>query len=93
MNSKLTILAKNTPLTVSEDCSVQLELSNPLFNDVEMFSYPVALPVDGNRHVLKNIDDVNSAVRPMSYEHMPIQILADGVPLAFGPAVIQETNV
>lgn len=90
MNSKLTILAKNTPLTVSEDCSVQLELSNPLFNDVEMFSYPVSLPVEGNRHVLKNIDDVNSAVRPMSYEHMPIQILAEGVPLAFGPAVIQE---
>ena len=90
MSSKLTILAGKKPLAVSDDCSVQIELSNPLFNDVEMFSYPVSLPIEGNRHVLKNVDDVNSAIRPMNYEHMPMQIIADGVPLASGPSIVQE---
>lgn len=61
-----------------------------MFNDTEMFSYPVELPIEGNRHFLRNIDDPNSDIRPVSYEHTPMQIIADGVPLASGPAIIQE---
>ena len=90
MNSKLTILADGKPLAIKEDASISIELSNPLFNDVEMFSYPVELPVEGNRHVLKNVDDVSSDIRPVSYEHTPMQIVADGVPFASGTAIIQE---
>ncbi|MBS7400083.1 MAG: hypothetical protein KIG92_07320 [Prevotella sp.] len=90
MNSKLTILANGKPLTLKENASISIELKNPLFNDNEMFSYPVELPVEGNRHFLKNVDDVSSDIRPVSYEHTPTQIIADGVPLASGPAVIQE---
>ena len=90
MNSKLTILADGKPLALKENASISIELKNPLFNDNEMFSYPVELPVEGNRHFLKNVDDVSSDIRPVSYEHTPMQIIADGVPLASGPAVIQE---
>lgn len=90
MNSKLTILADGKPLALKEDASISIELSNPLFNDIEMFSYPVKLPIEGNRHFLKNVDDVSSDIRPMSYEHTPMQIIADGVPLASGPSIIQE---
>ena len=90
MNSKLTILADGKPLALKEDASISIELSNPLFNDTEMFSYPVELPIEGNRHFLKNVDDVSSDIRPMSYEHTPMQIIADGVPFASGPAIIQE---
>ena len=90
MNSKLTILANGKPLTLKEDASLSIELKNPLFNDVEMFSYPVELPMEGNRHILKNVDDVSSDIRPVSYEHTPMQIIADGVPLASGTAIIQE---
>lgn len=90
MNSKLTILADGKPLALKEDASISIELSNPLFNDVEMFSYPVELPLEGNRHFLKNVDDVSSDIRPVSYEHTPMQILADGVPFASGTAIIQE---
>ena len=90
MNSKLTILANGKPLTLKEDASISIELKNPLFNDVEMFSYPVELPMEGNRHILKNVDDVSSDIRPVSYEHTPMQIIADGVPLASGTAIIQE---
>ena len=90
MNSKLTILADGKPLALNEDASISIELKNPLFNDNEMFSYPVELPVEGNRHFLKNVDDVSSDIRPVSYEHTPMQIIADGVPLASGTAIIQE---
>ena len=90
MNSKLTILATGKPLALKEDASISIELKNPLFNDTEMFSYPVELPIEGNRHVLKNVDDVSSDIRPVSYEHTPMQIIADGVPFASGTAIIQE---
>lgn len=90
MNSKLTILANGKPLALKEDASISIELKNPLFNDTEMFSYPVELPIEGNRHVLKNVDDVSSDIRPVSYEHTPMQIIADGVPFASGIAIIQE---
>lgn len=90
MNSKLTILADGKPLALNEDASISIELSNPLFNDVEMFSYPVELPLEGNRHFLKNVDDVSSDIRPVSYEHTPMQIIADGVPFASGTAIILE---
>ena len=90
MNSKLTILADGKPLALKEDASISIELKNPLFNDNEMFSYPVELPVEGNRHFLKNVDDASSDIRPVSYEHTPMQIIADGVPLASGTAIIQE---
>lgn len=90
MNSKLTILADGKPLALKEDASISIELSNPLFNDTEMFSYPVELPIEGNRHFLKNVDNVSSDIRPVSYEHTPMQIIADGVPLASGTAIIQE---
>lgn len=90
MNSKLTILADGKPLALNEDASISIELNNPLFNDVEMFSYPVELPLEGNRHFLKNVDDVSSDIRPVSYEHTPMQIIADGVPFASGTAIIQE---
>ncbi len=90
MNSKLVILAGGKPMTLTDDFSISVELQNPLFNDTEMFSYPVSLPLDGNRHFLKNPDDINSDIRPVDYEHTPMRIIADGIPLASGTAVMQE---
>lgn len=90
MNSKLVILANEQPLTLGDDFSISVELSNPLFNDNDVFSYPVSVPLEGNRHILKNIDDINSDIRPVSYEHTPMRIVADGVPFANGTAVMQE---
>lgn len=90
MNSKLVILAGGKPMVLTDDFSISVELQNPLFNDTEMFSYPVSLPLDGNRHFLKNPDDINSDIRPVDYEHTPMRIIADGVPFASGTAVMQE---
>lgn len=90
MNSKLSLLADGNPLAIKEDTSISIELKNPLFNDTEMFSLPIELPIEGNRHVLKNVDDVSSDIRPVSYEHTQMQIIAEGVPLASGSSIIQE---
>lgn len=90
MNSKITILADDKPLTLAQDFSISLEMKNPLFNDDEMFSYPIELPVEGNRHVLKNIDHVDASMRAVSLEHTPMRIVVDGVPFASGPAVVTE---
>lgn len=90
MNSKLVILANEQPLTLEDDFSISVELSNPLFNDSEIFSYPVSVPLEGNRHILKNVDDINSDIRPVDYEYTPMRIVADGVPFVSGPAVVQE---
>lgn len=92
MNSKLVILANQKPMALSDDFSISLELKNPLFNDTEMFSYPVSLPLEGNRHFLKNVDDINSDIRPVNFEHTPMQIIADGIPFASGTAIMQESE-
>lgn len=90
MNSKLVILANQHPMALPDDASISVEFKNPLFNDIEMFSYPMTFPLEGNRHYLKNIDDINSDLRPVNYEHTPMQIIADGIPFASGTAVMQE---
>nr|DAG55196.1 MAG TPA: hypothetical protein [Caudoviricetes sp.] len=90
MNSKLSLLADGNPLAIKEDTSISIELKSPLFNDTEMFSFPIELPIEGNRHVLKNVDDVSSDIRPVSYEHTQMQIIAEGVPLASSASIIQE---
>lgn len=92
MNSKLVILANRQPMTLTEDFSISVEFSNPLFNDTAMFSYPVVLPLEGNRHFLKNVDDINSDLRPIDYEHTPMQIIADGIPFVSGTAIVQESE-
>ena len=93
MNSKLVILANGQPMALPDDFSISVDLQNPLFNDTEMFSYPIELPLEGNRHFLKNLDDINSDLRPVNFEHTPMQIIADGIPFASGTAVMQEDEV
>lgn len=92
MNSKLVILANKKPLTLTDDFSISVDFNNPLFNSTEMFSYPVEIPLEGNRHFLKNVDDQNSNIRPVDYEHTPMQIIADGIPFANGTAVMQDSE-
>lgn len=90
MNNKLDIFARDVPLALDSDFSISLELKNPIFNENEMFSLPVALPIEPNRHVLKNIDDLSSCIRPVDYEHTPMRIVADGITVAHGMAIVQE---
>lgn len=90
MNSHLTILINDKHMALPDDFSVDIEDSNPVFNDTEMFSYPFSIPLDGNRWLVKNVDDIQAAIRAVNLEHLPVSIKADGVPFRSGTLVMQE---
>lgn len=91
MNAKLEVKANGKSRALKLDQSLSIEFQNPMWSDsAEMFSYPIELPLEGNRDLLKNLDDADSDIRPVSLEHTPMQIVADGVPFASGPMVISE---
>lgn len=90
MNSHLTILINDKPMALPDDFSIDIEDKNPVFNDTEMFSYPFSIPLEGNRWLVKNIDDIRAAVRAINLEHLPTRIYADGLPFRSGTLVMQD---
>ena len=90
MNSHLTILINDKPVALPDDFSIDIEDQNPVFNDTEMFSYPFSIPLDGNRWLVKNIEDVHAAVKAVNMEHLPTRIYADGLPFRSGTLVMQD---
>lgn len=90
MNSHLTILINDKPVVLPDDFSIDIEDQNPVFNDTEMFSYPFSIPLDGNRWLVKNIEDVHAAVKAVNMEHLPTRIHADGLPFRSGTLVMQN---
>lgn len=90
MNSHLTILINDKPMALPDDFSIDIEDKNPVFNDTEMFSYPFTIPLEGNRWLVKNIDDIRAAVRAVNLEHLPTRIHADGLPFRSGTLVMQD---
>lgn len=90
MNSHLTILINDKPVVLPDDFSIDIEDQNPVFNNTEMFSYPFSIPLDGNRWLVKNIEDVHAAVKAVNMEHLPTRIHADGLPFRSGTLVMQD---
>lgn len=90
MNSHLAILINDRPMVLPDDFSIDIEDKNPVFNDVEMFSYPFSIPLDGNRWLTKNMEDRHAAIRPVNLEHAPTKIYADGIPFRSGTLVMQD---
>lgn len=85
MNNHLAIRIKGRFLSLLPDTSVDIEDSNPYFNDVqETYSYSFEVPLDGNREVLGNVDDVQSDLRLVEHENNEMSILVDGIPLRNG---------
>ena len=81
-------MAGGVPLVLKPDTSLDIDFQNPLFNDSEMFSYPVQIPLRLNRQFVRNVDDANSDMRPVSLEHTPVRIIADGMPFCAGTATM-----
>lgn len=90
MNSHIAIEANGKSLVLPEDFSLDIDDQNPLFNDNEMFSYPVAIPLVGNRFLLGNVDDPYNIDRPVALEHTPMRILVDNNPFRSGSLVTSE---
>lgn len=90
MNSHLTILINDREMALPDDFSIDVEDQNPVFNSLEMFSYPFEIPLDGNRWLVKNIEDPSAALRAVNLEHLPTRINVDGVPFRSGTLVVSE---
>lgn len=93
MHSHIAIVGKNGTLALKPDASVSVKDLNPMFNDLEMFSNPFELPFDLNRHLMKNIDDVNSTLRASDVEGEQFRIIADGLPLRNTVLKVQDDVV
>lgn len=90
MKSHIAIIAKGRELCLPEDFSIDIDDQNPMFNENEMFSYPVEMPLDGNRFLLGAIDDPLNVDRPVGLEHTPMRIIVDGMPFRSGELVTAE---
>lgn len=90
MHPHLAIVGKNGELALKPDTSLNVTDKNPMFNDVEMFSQPISLSFDKNRHVLKNMDDVNSVMRAADVQNERFQFILDGIPFRNTAIKIQE---
>lgn len=81
MKSHLAIVGKSGNLALKPDASITVIEKNPMFNNVEMHSYPFELPFEQNRHLIKNMDDVNSTLRAQDVDGEPFAIISDGIRL------------
>ncbi len=90
MNSHIAIYSNGKPLNLPEDFSIDIDDQNPLFNDNEMFSYPVRMPFEGNRFLLGNMDDPMNINRPVEKEHTKMRIVVDNMPFRSGTLVTSE---
>lgn len=90
MNDHLAIKVNGKYLALPDDFSIDMEDVNPYFNDSESFTYEVEVPMDGNREVLKNLDDVRSDMKAMELEHADTQIIVEGIPFRSGKLNISE---
>ena len=90
MHSHIAIEGPDGSLVLKPDADLTITDKNPMFNDVEMFSQPVQLPFELNRHMLKNIDNVNSAVKADDIEEGRYRIIVDGIPFRTAAIKAQE---
>ena len=90
MHSHIAIIGTNGELALKPDTSLNVTDKNPMFNDVEMFTQTIPLPFDLNRHVLKNMDDVNSTMRSADVQGERFQFVLDGIPFRNTAIKIQE---
>ena len=91
MAEHLRLVIGGHDVALQPDQAIDIELVNPLFNDnVESGTLPFTLPIEGNRNLLKNMEDVKSDVKAMELEHQTAVVYADGIPIHHGELVVSE---
>lgn len=83
-NEHLALKIRGQYATLPEDFSIDVEDVNPIFNDYESYTFDASLPIDGNRNIVKDIDNIRSDKRLIDMENESIQIIADGIPFRTG---------
>ena len=90
MKGHLEIKIDGKRMTLPADFSLDVTEENFVFHDVGMHSDPVSVSMKNNRSVFRNIDHIDSSIRPISIEHLPAEINVKGIPFRNGTVVIQE---
>lgn len=90
MHSHIAIEGQLGSLTLKPNTDLTITDKNPMLNDVEMFSQPIQLSFDLNRHLLKNMDNVNSSIKAEDVEGSKYRIIVDGIPLRNAVIKVQD---
>lgn len=90
MNEHLSIKIGKEYIVLSEDYNFDIELVNPYFNDAESFTYPIEAPIENNRHLLKNVDDIRSDIRLVDFANERVTIFVEGLPLFNGKVRVED---
>lgn len=93
MSNHLQVKIDGENVNTYEDFSVDFEDVNPLFNDYESYSLDMEIPIESNRHILGDIDNIHSTKKLTKYENKPMQLIVDGVPFRSGLLSISEGDV
>ena len=93
MKSHIAIVGNKGALVLKTGAGISFTEKNPMFNNVEMFSAPFELPFNKNRHLAKNIDDINSTLRASDIEGEQFRIMLDGLPVRTAVMKVQEDVV
>lgn len=93
MKGHLNIKLAGQDVALPPDFELNFHDQNPLFNKSEMWSEPMAIPVDGNRQVLENIDVPESGKRSTAYDKIEAQVEVDGVPVRHGYSRVQDNTL
>lgn len=84
MNEKLALKIRGQYAVLPEDYAIDVEDVNPLFNDYESYTFDTELPIEVNRHIVKDIDNIRSDKRLIDMENEQVQIIAEGIPFRTG---------
>lgn len=79
-------------MAIPQNQSLDIEERNPLFNDVEMMSFPLQLPFDYNRGVFKNLDACDSDLRANDVEGQTAHLILGGMPFRTCKLRVQENE-
>jgi hypothetical protein len=71
-------------MVTKPDQSIEITLQNQLFNEIEAFSLPIAVPTALNSRLTKNLQDTRSTTRLLDLDQLPMTVFADGLPLVSG---------
>ena len=93
MNSRLAVRLKGGYLALRPDTSIEIVDTNPYFNDVtETQTYSFEIPIEGNRDLLGNVDDLFSDGRLVEHENNEMSIIIDGIPFRNGKVATTESQ-
>ena len=84
MNEHLALKVRGKYANLPEDFSIDIEDVNPIFNDYESYSFDAPLNIETNRHILKDLDNIQSDKRLIELENESIQVIAEGIPFRTG---------